>query len=166
MRDKVPFPKSGHIFLMHLHIKWITASLILHNGYLITYTLYVTEHAKRAQLVFKNYIEFQCQTPTSVNFRQSVFSGDSVSSTIHLPSREVLEPITGSFILSAQLRDSSLFLDFTWPCKYGKLKFYLTHTRTLQSKQQPFLPTPFRDTDGHGDLTTNVKNAFLSFRSL
>ena len=24
------------------------------------------------------------------------------------------------------------------PCKYGKLKFYLTHMHTLQSKQQPF----------------------------
>ena len=35
-------------------------------------------------------------TPTSVNFRQKVFSGDSVSTTIHLPSREVLEAITDS----------------------------------------------------------------------
>ena len=70
----------------------------------------MTEHAKRAQLAFKIIaIEFQCQTLTSVNFRQNVFSGDSVSTTIHLPSREVLEPITGSFIPSVQLRDGSLF---------------------------------------------------------
>ena len=71
----------------------------------------VTEHAKRAQLTFKIILSFSCQTPTSVNFRQNVFSCDSVSATIHLPSREVLEPITGSFIPSAQLRDGSLFLD-------------------------------------------------------
>ena len=48
-------------------------------------------------------------------FRQKRFSGDSVSTTIHLPSREVLETITGSFIPSAQLRDGSLFLDFIRP---------------------------------------------------
>ena len=89
----------------------------------------MTEHAKRAQFAF-NYIEFQCQTLTSVNFSQKVFSGDSVSTTIHLPSREVLEAITGSFIPNVQLRDGSLFLDFTRPCKYGKIKFYLMHMRT------------------------------------
>ena len=58
----------------------------------------MTEHAKRAQLAFKIIL-------SSVNFRQIVVSGDSVSTRIHFPSREVLEPITGSFIPSAQLRD-------------------------------------------------------------
>ena len=70
-----------------------------------------------------NYIEFQCKTPTSVNFRQNVFSGDSVSTTIHLPSHEVLEPITGSFIPSVQLRDGSLFLDSALQIRKIKVLF-------------------------------------------
>ena len=65
----------------------------------------------------------------------------AIIGTLTLPSHEVLETITGSFIPSAQLRDGSLFLDFIRPCKYGRLKFYLTHTHTLQSKQQPFFFT-------------------------
>ena len=65
----------------------------------------MTEHAKRAQLTFKIILSF------SAKLRQNIFSGDSVSTTIHLPSYEVLEPITSSFIPRAQLRDGSLFLD-------------------------------------------------------
>ena len=83
----------------------------------------MTEHVKRAQLTFKIIYEFQCKTPTSVNFRQNVFSGDSVSTTIHLPSHEVLEPITGSFIPSAQLNDGSLFLDSALQIRKIKVLF-------------------------------------------
>ena len=68
-------------------------------------------------------LEWLDQIWSSVNFRQNVFSGDSVSTTIHLPSREVLEPITGSFIPSAQHRDGSLFLDLALQIRKIKVLF-------------------------------------------
>ena len=67
----------------------------------------MTEHAKRAQLTFKIILSFSAK----LRLRSILGKTFLAAITIHLPSHEVLEPITGSFIPSAQLRDGSLFLD-------------------------------------------------------
>ena len=69
----------------------------------------MTEHAKRAQLAFKIILSFSAKLQLRSILGKTFLA--AIHTTIHLPSREVLEPITGSFIPSAQLRDGSLFVD-------------------------------------------------------
>ena len=71
----------------------------------------MTEHAKRAQLTFKIILSFSAKLLLRSILGKTFLAAIQVSTTIHLPSHEVLEPITGSFIPSAQLRDGLLFLD-------------------------------------------------------
>ena len=82
----------------------------------------MTEHAKRAQLTFKIILSF------SAKLRLRTILGKTFLAAIqylqlHLPSREVLELITGSFIPSAQLRDGSLFLDSALQIRKIKVLF-------------------------------------------
>ena len=77
----------------------------------------MTEHAKRAQLTFKIILSF------SAKLRLRSILGKTFLAAIHLPSHEVIEPITGSFIPSTQLRDGSLFLDSALQIRKIKVLF-------------------------------------------
>ena len=76
----------------------------------------MTEPGKRAQLAFKIILSFSAKLRLRSILGKTFLAGFR-STTIHLPSREVLEPITGSFILSAQLDMAHSFL--IRPCKYS-----------------------------------------------
>ena len=118
LSDRVYFVRALHLCCTCPLVIFTSISVIIYD-----------RTCEKGPIDVLNYIEFQCQTKTSVNFRQKVFRGDSVSTTIHLPSCEVLEPITGSFTPSTLLRDGSLFLDFTWPCQYGKINAHAYATK-------------------------------------
>ena len=84
----------------------------------------MTEHAKRAQLTFKIILSFSAKLRLrSILGKTFLAAIQYLHITIHLPSHELLEPITGSFIPSAQLRDGSLFLDSALQIRKIKVLF-------------------------------------------
>ena len=85
--------------------------------------IYVTEHGKRAQLTFKIILSFSAKLRLRSILGKTFLAAIQYLQQFTYLSREVLEPITGSFIQSAQLRDGSLFLDSALQIRKIKVLF-------------------------------------------